>query len=193
MSPSVPLVEDRLRHAVASLETLHRLASFSSEPHEIALFDDLAVFANTVAGLTRAVRLHVDALTHALPTTCHSIEAPGQDATAMHTPDRTIYLQGPEREIFDRLDRQVPAFRALATALDHYISDMRHADGELLSGMASLIRGQGRATLQVADDIDAVVKQIQEQAAAEQLNAFRRELETRQTAPPAPDEKGGPE
>jgi len=193
MSPSVRSVEQRLRHALACLETLHRLASFTNEPREIALFDDLKTFANTVAGLTRAVRLHLDALTRALPATCRSMPAPGDDATTMHTPDRTIYLQGPERDIFDRLDRQVPEFRALATALDHYISDMRHADGELLSGMASLIRGQGHATLQVANDIDAVVTQIQEQAAAEQLNAFRRELETRRTAPPAPDEKGGAE
>ncbi len=35
MSPFVPLVEDRLRHTVASLESLHRLAAFTSQPHEI--------------------------------------------------------------------------------------------------------------------------------------------------------------
>jgi len=102
------------------------------------------------------------------------------------------YLQSPVRDIFDRLDRQVPAFRALAAALDHYIADLRHADTELLSGMASLVRAQGQATLQVADDIDAAVKQIRDEHAAEQLNQLRRELEESKRSRLA-QEKGGAE
>jgi hypothetical protein len=109
MSPSVLSVENRLRHAVASLEALHRLAAFTQEPREIALFDDIATFANAVVNLTRAVRIHVDAITYALPTTCGAIEAPGDEAVTLNAPDPTLYyLQAPTREIFERLDQQVP-------------------------------------------------------------------------------------
>ncbi len=105
MSASIPLVEDRLRHIVAVLDSLYRLAAFSTQPHDIPLFAGLPAFADTVASFTRSLRLHVDALTAALPETCRSIAAPGQDA-ALPPADRAIYLQGPERDIFDRLDKQ---------------------------------------------------------------------------------------
>jgi hypothetical protein len=105
----------------------------------------------------------------------------------------SAYLQGPERDIFERLERQVPAFSALAAALHHYIADMRHADTELLTGMAALIRAQGQATLQVADDIDAVVKQMRDEHAAEQLNQLRRELDESKRSRLAREEKGGAE
>jgi hypothetical protein len=113
MSPSVPLVEDRLRHTVASLESLHRLAAFTSQPHEIPLFADLPALATAVVGLTCAVRLHLDALIAALPETCRRIAAPGHDATALPPPEYMTYLQGDDRDIFDRLDKQAHAFGVL--------------------------------------------------------------------------------
>ena len=75
MSP-VLSVEERLRLALASVETLHRLASFIDEPHEIDLFDDLKSFATAVASFSRALGIHFDAIKRALPAACQSTEAP---------------------------------------------------------------------------------------------------------------------
>jgi len=93
--------------------------------------------------------------------------------------------------MFDRLDKQARAFGVLTSALDHYISDLRHADGQTLSDMATLVRAQGHSTLRTADEIEAVASRIQEEAAAEQLQAFRRELEQPQRR--SESEKGGAE
>ncbi len=191
MSPTVPLVEDRIRHMVAVLDSLHRLAAFSSQPHDIPLFAGLPAFADTVVSFTRAVRLHLDALTVALPETCRSIAAPGQDAAALPPSDRVIYLHKPERDIFYRLDNEARAFGVLAHALGHYVSDLRHFDGQTLSDMAALVRAEGRSTLQSADEIEAVARRIQEETANEEAQALRRELEARSGSQAAPDEKGG--
>jgi hypothetical protein len=194
MSPSVSSVEQRLRHALASLETLRRLASFVEQPQEIALFDDLKTFANGVVTLTGAVKIHLDAIRDALPATCRTIEAPGPEALALKVPDPTLYyLQQPVRDLFERLDQQVPAFQALAHTLDFYIGDVRHADASLLSGMASLIRGQGQTILQVADDVDAAIKQMQKEHAAEYLKYMRQIFRPRTAPPPAEETKGGEE
>ncbi len=76
MSTSVLSVEERLRLALALVETLHRLASFIDEPHEIDLFDDLKSFATTVVSFARALGIHLDAIKRALPDTCQNIAAP---------------------------------------------------------------------------------------------------------------------
>lgn len=76
MTPPVLSVEKRLRLASASVEMLHRLASFIDEPHEIDLFDDLKSFATAVASFTRALGVHLDAIRRALPASCQSIDAP---------------------------------------------------------------------------------------------------------------------
>ncbi len=193
MSP-VLSVEERLRLALASLDSLHRLASFSSRPHEIALFDDLAAFANTVASLTRAVRLHIDAVIAALPETCRRIAAPGHDANALQPFDRfPTYLQSDERDVFDRLDKQARAFGVLTSALDTYINDLRHFDGGTLSDMATLVRAQGQSTLQSADEIEALAQRIQHEATDAQVRAFQRSVEAQQPTSPRPDEEGGAE
>ncbi len=188
MSPSALSVEERLRHILASVETLHRLASFTSQPHEIPLFTDLTAFANAVVGLTRTIGVHVDAVTRAVTENCHTLAASGQDAPVIQ-PNIT-YVQSDDREIFGRLDKQARAFGVLATALDCYVNDLQNFGVETVSDMATLVRAQGQSILQSADAIDALAGRIQEDLSAELL---RRQSKTRPPSPPAPDEKGGAE
>jgi hypothetical protein len=75
MSSSVPSVEDRLRLALATADTLHRLASFVDEPHEIDLFRDLRNFAKAADSFAQALTLHIEAVKAALPASCQRVEA----------------------------------------------------------------------------------------------------------------------
>jgi hypothetical protein len=76
MSPSVLSVEERLRLALATADTLHRLASFVDEPHEIDLISDLRSFAQAAGSFAQAFTIHVTAIRAALPADCQSIAAP---------------------------------------------------------------------------------------------------------------------
>jgi len=189
MSSSVLSVEERLRHAMRSLETLHRLASFTtSQPHEIPLYSDLGAFANATVAFARTIRAQVDAVALALAEDCRCLATPSQDATATQ---RTFsYIQSDDREIFGRLDKQARAFRVFATALDCYVNDVQNFGPETLFDMAAAVRAQGQSILQSADAIDVVARRIQEDLSAEWP---RRQSNTRPPSPPAPDENGGVE
>jgi hypothetical protein len=79
MSPSVLSVEERLRLALATAETLHRLASFVDEPHEIDLISDLRSFAKAAGSFAQAFAIHIKAIKEALPVECQDVAAPTTD------------------------------------------------------------------------------------------------------------------
>jgi hypothetical protein len=188
-SSSVLSVEERLRHAVASLETLHRLASFTiSQPHEIPLYTDLGAFANATVAFARTIRVHVDAVALALIGHCRCLAAPGLDATA--TEPTFSYIQSSDREIFGHLDKQARVLRVFATALDCYVNDVQNCGPETLFDMAAAVRAQGQSILLTAGSIEDLARRIQEDLSAEWL---RRQSKTRTPSPPASDENGGAE
>ncbi len=76
MSSSVLSVEERLRLALATAETLYRFASLVGEPHKIDLIADVRSFARAAGSFAQTFTLHVQAINAALPVDCRRIAAP---------------------------------------------------------------------------------------------------------------------
>ena len=78
--------------------------------------------------------------------------------------DPTLYqLDEAFQRLGERLDEQQGSVRALSALVNNWISEIRHADARLLTGMASLIRIQGWEIARIADELDALLREMQQQ------------------------------
>lgn len=87
--PRQPIVEERIRIALACAACLKRIARLATEPHGIPLFSDLPSFARVASQFAGALDEHVRAIEAALPASATSLAAP---STKKHSeqPNRIV-------------------------------------------------------------------------------------------------------
>jgi len=126
------IVEERLRLALATVDSLHRVALFADEPHDIALFSDLKGFATVVVSFSAALDIHLQAVKQALPPTCQNLDAPTPDGARLDAPTRSDFdaAQHVLRRLHDDLQRLAQQERANAD---------ERGDDETVLSLASLI------------------------------------------------------
>jgi hypothetical protein len=74
--PRAPIVEERIRIALACAACLKRIARLAAEPHGIPLFADLSSFARVASQFAGAFDEHVRAIEAALPPSATNLDAP---------------------------------------------------------------------------------------------------------------------
>jgi hypothetical protein len=81
-SPRPPIVEERIRIALACAACLKRLARLATEPHGVPLFADLRSFARVAGQFAGAFDEHVRAIEAVLPVSATNLAAPSQKEVA---------------------------------------------------------------------------------------------------------------
>jgi hypothetical protein len=87
--PRPPIVEERIRIALACAACLKRIARLAAEPHGIPLFADLPSFARVATQFAGALDEHIRAIEAVLPVSSTNLVAPSMK-NALDQPSRIV-------------------------------------------------------------------------------------------------------